>query len=113
MERTTPNELPIPSLAIEHRSVEMIRVWLANDQQHVSLNIGFWEDRGIDERSAWGILLADMIHHIANAHNEEYGHDVSESLEKIKAGFLAELENSTSERIGEFVNSPQRDDKVD
>ena len=40
---------------------------------------------------------------LANAHNEEYGHETSETLEKVKAGFLAELEHSTTERIGGFA----------
>ena len=97
------NELPVPPEAVAHRSVEMIRVWLANDQQHVVLNIGFWEDRGIDERAAWGLMIADMIHHIANAHQSEYGHDTAETIAKIRNALEAEMENPTSERIGEFV----------
>ena len=39
------------------------------------LNIGFWKGRGLNKRRAWGILLADMLHHIANAHEAEYGRD--------------------------------------
>ncbi len=88
----------------------MIRVWLANEQQHIALNIGFWEDRGIDERSAWGIVLADMIHHIANAHQSEYGHDRQESIAKIRQAFEAEMANETSERLGEFVNERREED---
>lgn len=96
-------ELSIPPEALIHPSVEMIRVWLANEQQHIVLNIGFWEDRGIDERSAWGIVLADMICHIANAHKVEYGHDPMETVGIIRRVFEAEMDNPTSERIGEFV----------
>jgi hypothetical protein len=98
------NELPIPPAALAHRSVEMIRVWLADKRQHVVLNVGFWEDRGLDERSAWGILIADMIRHIANAHESEYGHDPAETVSIIQRALRVELENPTSGCLGEFVN---------
>lgn len=106
-----PDELPIPPDALTHRSVEMIRVWLANKQQHVVLNIGFWEDRGLNEREAWGIVIADMIHHIANAHESEYGHDPKESIRMICRALMAEMEYPTSERLGEFFN--ERRDEAD
>jgi len=99
-----PHELPLPPAAIgDKNSLEMIRVWLADDKQHSVLNIGFWEDRGIDERKAWGILLADMIHHVANAHEEQYGRSADESIERIKESFLHEIQNPSSPRRGKFV----------
>jgi hypothetical protein len=115
-EVTVPVELPIPPEALAHRSVEMIRVWLANQQQHIALNIGFWEERGLDERAAWGIVIADMIHHIANAHESEYGHDHEETVAIIRRALEAEMSNPTSERLGQFVREkrdeaePDRDD---
>lgn len=98
------NELPVPPEAEVPPSVEMIRVWLAKERVHVALNIGFWEDRGVDERAAWGILIADMIHHIANAHESEHGHDPSETIARIRRAFEAEMDGPTSERHGDFVN---------
>jgi Domain of unknown function (DUF5076) len=105
------NELPIPPEALGSPSVEMIRVWLANQQQHIVLNIGFWEERGIDERAAWGVVLADMVHHIADAHEAEYGHDPQESIAKIRAAFEAEMDSATSERQGGFHNE-RREESV-
>lgn len=96
-------ELCIPPEALAHRSVEMIRVWLANEKQHCVLNIGFWEERGLDERAAWGIVLADMIHHLADAHESEYGHNPQETVRLIRRSFEAEMDNPTSARLGEFV----------
>jgi hypothetical protein len=96
-------ELPIPPEAMTHRSVEMIRVWLANEQLQTVLNIGFWEDRGHDERSAWGITIADMVRHIADAHLAEYGHDHDEIVSIIRRAFEAEIGNPTSERTGNFA----------
>jgi hypothetical protein len=103
------DELPIPPEATAHRSVEIIRVWLANEQQHIVLKIGFWEERGLDERAAWGIVIADLIHHIANAHESEYGYHSTETIAKIRQAFEAEMENPTSARLGEFVK--QRHDR--
>ena len=75
-----PHELPLPPAAIgDKNSLEMIRVWLADDKQHSVLNIGFWEDRGIDERKA------------------------DESIERIKESFLYEIQNPSSARRGKFV----------
>jgi hypothetical protein len=82
----------------------MIRVRLANEQQHIVLNIGFWEERGADERAAWGIVPADMVQHIANAHQAEHGHDPRKSITKIRATFEAEMGSATSGRLGGFLN---------
>src|SRR6516164_7846260 len=99
-------ELPLPPAAkTDARSLEMIRLWLANEKLHCVLNIGFWEDRGLDERHAWGVLLADMVHHIANAHESEYGRDVRDTILEIRRAFEAEMSNPTSSRLGEFCKS--------
>ena len=99
-----PHELPIPPVAIDdERSVEMIRLWIARQKLHCVLNIGFWEEREIDERDAWGVLLADMIRHITDAHQHEYGRDAAESITRIRTAFEAEMESPTSRRTGEFL----------
>jgi hypothetical protein len=96
-------ELPIPPAAeTDVRSLEMIRVWLASAKLHCVLRIGFWEDRGIDERQAWGVVLADMLHHIANAHKAEYGRDEQETIAMVRKALEAELDHPTSDRCGEF-----------
>lgn len=98
-----PNELPIPPVALAHPSVEIMRVWVANQSQQVVLKIGYWEDRGIDERWAWGVMLADMIHHIASAHESKYGRDPRETIRELRKALEAELAHATSERPGEFL----------
>lgn len=70
---------------------------------HCVLNIGLWEGQGLDERQAWGILLADMLHHIADAHKAEYGRDQGESIALIREALAAELDYPTSARLGEFM----------
>jgi hypothetical protein len=98
------HELPIPPAAeADARALEMIRLWLAKGKLHCVLNIGFWEARGLDERQAWGILLADMLHHISNAHEVEYGRDPRETLALIREALAVELDHPTSSRRGEFL----------
>jgi hypothetical protein len=96
--------IPIPAKR-DPRSVEMVRTWIAEEGVHIALNIGFWEqpERGIDERDAWGILMADMARHIANAHKAEYGRDPRETLIAIREAFEREIEKPTSSHTGAFV----------
>jgi hypothetical protein len=55
-------ELGVPEAAkADSGSFEVLRVWIAKKGQHVSLRVGVWEDP-----AAWGILLVDLIRHIAN-----------------------------------------------
>jgi len=107
---TRPHELPIPPVALEYPSQELLRLWLANQKQHMVLNIGFWEERGIDECWAWGVVVADMIHHIATAHEEQYGRERSETMQHILDSLHSELEHPISARLGEFVNERRRSD---
>jgi hypothetical protein len=98
--------LPIPTPARrDARSVEMLRAWIAEKKVHVAINIGFWEEpaRGIDERDAWGVLMADVARHIANAHEAEYGRDPRETLTTIREAFEREIEKPTSSHTGDFV----------
>jgi hypothetical protein len=64
----------------------------------------FWEQLGIDECAAWAIVLADMVRHIGYAHEAEHGHDPLESVAKSRAAFEAEMENATTEPLGQVVN---------
>lgn len=101
-----PKNLPIPDPAThDPRAIEMIRVWIAENKLHTALNIAHWEDpkRGIDERPYWGILLADMIRHIANAHETEYGRDPRETIIMIQEAFQSEIAKPTSSHKGDFV----------
>ena len=81
------NELQIPEPAKrDPNSFELLRVWVANKSQHVSLRVGTWEDP-----AAWGIMLNDLMQHIANAYHQDQGFDRIQTLKRIKAGLEAEL----------------------
>jgi hypothetical protein len=102
-------QLPIPGSAIaDAHSIELIRVWIASKALQTSLRIGAWEHTpSIDERKAWGVVLADAARHIADALTRE-GRDRTETVSKIRASFLAELDRPTSSTAGDFVDEPSR-----
>jgi Domain of unknown function (DUF5076) len=96
--------LPVPSAAkSDPRAMEMIRVWIAKDGLHTALRIDFWHDQGMNEADAWGILLSDMIRHLAEAHEEAYGRDCRESILAIREAFEREIMKPTSGVRGSFT----------
>ncbi len=83
--------LPIPAAASrDPRSLEVLRVWIANGEQHVALAFGMWEDP-----ASWGLLLADLARHIAEAHAQKDDDvDPEDFLERLRSGLEAELDGS-------------------
>lgn len=84
------------------KAVQMLSAWIAENGQHLAINIGHWQGLGQDEVAAWGILLADTIRHIANALRGEYGKDASDTIDGVLASLHAELADPTSDVHGEF-----------
>jgi Domain of unknown function (DUF5076) len=72
-----------------------VRVWVANKGQYVSFRVGVWKDP-----AAWGIMLADLAKHAANAYQQEENRDRLETLQRIKAPFDAEWASLTDEASG-------------
>jgi hypothetical protein len=91
------DSLPIPAAASrDPRSLEILRVWIANGEQHVALSFGMWEDP-----AAWGLLLADLARHIAEAHAQQDDKiDAEDFLEQLRAGFESEMDAPTDEVNG-------------
>ncbi len=49
-------QLSIPEAARKDpESIELLRVWLAGEEQHVSIRVGVWDDP-----AAWGVMLPDL-----------------------------------------------------
>jgi hypothetical protein len=88
-----------PAAQRDKASFEVMRVWIAQQSQHVSIRSGAWEDP-----FAWGIVLADLARHIALAH-ELQGEAVDKDafLERLLEGFHAEIDNPTDEPEGEVT----------
>ena len=91
--------LTIPEVAQRDKaSFEVLRVWIAEQGQHVSIRSGAWEDP-----FAWGIVLADLARHIVNAesmHRKDF--DEEAFLERLLEGFQAEIDSPTDEPEGEI-----------
>lgn len=92
--------LAIPPVAQRDKgSFEVLRVWIAEQSQHVSIRSGAWEDP-----FAWGIVLADLARHIALAHSlQNKGVDKDAFLERLLEGFSAEIDTPTDEPEGEVT----------
>jgi hypothetical protein len=52
--------------------------------QHVRLRTGVWEDP-----AAWGVMLSDLMHHIAGACYETQGLDPVQTVQRIKEGLVS------------------------
>ncbi len=86
-----------PAAQRDKASFEVMRVWIAEKGQHVSIQSGAWEDP-----FAWGIVLADLARHIAHAHEMlDKKVDPEAFLERLLEGFQAEIDDPTDEPEGE------------
>jgi hypothetical protein len=91
------DQLLLPDAAkADPQSFELLRVWIANKGQHVSLRTGVWKDP-----AAWGIMLADLAQHIVNAYDQDEALDRQKTLQRIKAAFDAELSRATDNPKGQ------------
>jgi len=92
--------LDIPPAALRDKaSFEVLRVWIAEQGQHVSIRSGAWDDP-----FAWGIVLADLARHIALAQKLQRPEtDVDAFAARLLEGFHAEIDNPTDEPEGEIT----------
>lgn len=93
-----------PAAQRDKSSFEVLRVWIAEQGQHVSIQSGAWEDP-----FAWGIVLADLARHIALAHKlqnqtADPNSDPDAFLDRLLEGFHAEIDNPTDEPEGEVTH---------
>ena len=100
------NELKIPEgIEGDPDATEMIRVWIGNRDIHVSMLLGMWEtasNHDIDEREAWGELLADLIRHIANGLTQSHDYNQTASEMKIANALLIHLGHGAHTIKGEL-----------
>jgi hypothetical protein len=68
----------------------MVRAWIANKELHVTLNLGVWANAintEVDERDAWGMVLSDLVRHIANGLHQSHGWEPADSIHLISTSF--------------------------
>lgn len=82
-------QLAIPALAAKDpRSFELLRVWIAQGSQAITLQPGIWQDP-----AAWGIMLADLARNIVTVHVEaDPDLDTEAFLAAMLEGFDTEVE---------------------
>ena len=84
-------DLSIPKSVLEAKTqAEILRVWIADGDQVVTLSPRMWEDPG-----AWGLMLVDIAKHVAAAY-EAKGITSDIALQKIRAAMQAEWSNPTN-----------------
>lgn len=92
-----------PAAEEDMNAIEMARVWIAQNKLNCVLNVGHWlAGSGIDERHAWGIVLADIARHASFALEDATGQDSRENLKLILESFRAEIGDKTSEHSGDW-----------
>lgn len=93
------DQLRVPdAVRTDAKSFELLRVWVAHQDQHISLRVGVWDDP-----ADWGRMLADLGRHIANSFEKFAHQDALSAFEKIRAGFEAEADAPAGEIEGEIV----------
>lgn len=97
------NVLGIPPAALrDAQALELARIWIAEQGLHCSLRVGLYADDGAaGETEAWGIILADMAGHVADALSADGMGSRADLLEALAEHFNAEMASPTSERRGE------------
>ena len=98
----TPSYRPLaepPDVATSTQSVELLRAWLLDGRLNCVLLPTVWKETP----GAWGLLLADVVAHLANALSEETGLSRQELHSRIRLALLAELERPTDTPSGAFL----------
>ena len=92
----------IPPAALrDDEAVELARVWIAERGLHCSLKVGMYAGDGVSrETSAWGIILADLTGHIADALCADGMGERAQLVQAIFESFEAEITDPTSSRTG-------------
>ena len=90
--RKETRELELPPIASANsKSVEVLRVWAAPGEPQQLVLKTTWKEPG-----AWGLMLADIARHAANAYANE-GRDRTEVLARIREMLDAEFLAPTDE----------------
>ncbi|SRR5579862_2123443 len=93
-------ECQIPPEALtDPKRRELLRAWVANGSLHVSL---FIPDAWPEPRR-WGVVLSDVMRHIADAYRKQHGIEVGETIRQIQERIVAELDSKTRGVSGDFV----------
>ena len=92
-------QIPPEALTDPNRR-ELLRAWVANGELHASLFIpDDWPEPG-----HWGVVLSDVMRHVADAYRKERGIAVGETICQIQEQIVIELDSKTRGVSGDFVD---------
>jgi hypothetical protein len=86
-----------PEVEADRKAREVLRAWVANGGLVCALRPETWPDM-----IGWGIVLADVTRHIANAARDLKGDDPAATIEKIREVYNRELADPTADCTGSF-----------
>ena len=94
--------LGIPPAALrDTNALELARVWIAEQGLHCSLRVGLYAGDGVSrETAAWGIILADLAGHVADALSAEGMGARTDLLDALTESFNTEMAAPSSRRTG-------------
>jgi hypothetical protein len=96
---TNNRDLAVPAeVETDAKAVEILRAWVANQGLACALRPATWKDAG-----HWGIVLADVARHVANAMRDEFGDEPSSTVARIVEMFNRELKAPTDDPTGSLV----------
>lgn len=82
------NQLSIPpGAANDPKAFELVRAWVAQGDLHVSLQMGGWDDP-----TAWGVVLADLVRHVAAFYAEQKHLQAEQTIERVRDAMDRELD---------------------
>jgi hypothetical protein len=82
------NQLMIPSAAAnDPKAFELVRAWVAQGDLHVSMQMGGWDDP-----TAWGVVLADLVRHVARFYAEQKHLPPEQTIVRVRGAMDAELD---------------------
>ena len=98
-------QLAIPALAAkDERSFELLRVWIAEGSQAITLQPGIWQDP-----AAWGVMLADLARNIVTVHAEA---DPDLDTEAFLAAMLEGFDTEIEAVLNEFEDADNQDQEA-
>ncbi len=93
------NQLAIPpGAAGDPKAFELVRAWVAQGDLHVSLQMGGWDDP-----TAWGVVLADLVRHVARFYADHKRMNPEQTIERVRGALDAELDGEEESPEGDLV----------
>ena len=88
-----------PEVLTDPNRRELLRAWFANGSLHATLFIpDEWP-----EPSHWGVVLSDVMRHVADAYQKQHSIQFGETIRQIQERIAVELDSKTRDVSGDFT----------